>query len=77
MPQASGLFKQVALKRETTYGTLPASTLWTPLRRVRSTFDLKKDTFKSKEIRTSMQLADHRHGTRRNGVHSVEAGNVP
>lgn len=65
MVLASGLFKYVSLKRESTYGTLPASTTWAPLRRVRSNFDLKKDTFKSKEIRTSMMLADHRHGTRR------------
>lgn len=65
MPQASGLFKAVSIKRESAYGTLPASTLWTPLRRVKATMDLKKDTFKSKEIRTSMQTADLRHGTRR------------
>lgn len=65
MPQASGLFRKVAFKRESAYGTMPATTLWTLARRVRSTIDVEKDTFMSKEIRSSMMVSDERHGARR------------
>ena len=65
MPQqASGIFKQVAFKRETTYGTIPSGTAQL-LRRVQSTIDLQKDTYQSSEIRPDMQVADYRHGVRR------------
>jgi Phage tail tube protein len=65
MPQASGIFKQVALKREVTYGTVPAASGSQLMRRVQSTIDLSKDTYQSNEIRTDFQISDFRHGVRR------------
>lgn len=65
MPQATGIFKQVAIKRESTYGTIPAAASAQLLRRVQSTIDLSKDTYASNEIRPDMQIADYRHGVRR------------
>ena len=65
MAQATGIFKQVAIKRETTYGTVPAASAAQLLRRVTSQIDLKKDTYTSNEIRPDMQIADYRHGVRR------------
>jgi hypothetical protein len=63
--QATGIFKQVAIKREATYGTIPAAASAQLLRRVQSTVDLSKDTYSSNEIRPDMQVADFRHGVRR------------
>lgn len=63
--QATGIFKQVAIKRETVYGTAPAAASAQLLRRVTSTVDLTKDTYTSNEIRPDMQIADFRHGVRR------------
>jgi hypothetical protein len=65
MPQASGIFKQVAIKREVTYGTAPAASGAQLMRRVQSPVDLSKDTYQSNEIRPDMQIADFRHGVRR------------
>ena len=65
MPQASGIFKQVALKRELTYGTAPAASGAQLMRRAQSTIDLTKETYQSAEIRPDMQVADFRHGVRR------------
>lgn len=65
MPQASGIFKQVAIKRESTYGTVPAAAGAQLMRRVQATIDLTKDTYQSNEIRPDMQIADYRHGARR------------
>lgn len=65
MPQASGIFKQVAIKREVTYGTAPAASGAQLLRRAQSTIDLTKETYQSAEIRPDMQVADFRHGVRR------------
>lgn len=65
MPQATGVFKQVAIKREAIYGTVPAAAAAQLLRRVQSTIDLSKDTYASNEIRPDMQIADYRHGVRR------------
>jgi hypothetical protein len=64
MTLASGLFRQVSIKKETTFGTAPATTLWTPLRRKRSNIDLSKETYASEEIATSQQVRDMRHGVR-------------
>jgi translation initiation factor 1 (eIF-1/SUI1) len=73
MTQATGIFKQVAIKREVTYGTIPTATAAQLLRRVQSTIDLSKDTYASNEIRPDMQIADFRHGVRRiKGVLSGE-----
>lgn len=65
MPQASNIFKFVALKREVTYGTAPAAASAQLLRRVQSTIDLSKDTYESNEVRTDFQKSDFRHGVRR------------
>lgn len=65
MALATGVFKQVAVKRETVYGTAPSVASAQLLRRVTSQIDLKKDTFQSNELRPDFQIADFRHGTRR------------
>jgi hypothetical protein len=65
MVQATGIFKQVSLKREVTYGLIPSAAAAQLLRRVTSTTDLSKDVYQSNEIRPDMQIADYRHGVRR------------
>ena len=66
MAQASGVFKQVSIKEETSYGVLPAvATGAQLLRRVDASFNLTKDTYESSEIRTDLQTADFRHGVRK------------
>jgi Phage tail tube protein len=62
---ASGVFKQLAYKAESTYGTVPSAAGAQSLRRVTSTIDLTKDTYQSAEIRSDQQIADMRHGVRR------------
>lgn len=64
---AAGVFKQVAVKVETTFGTAPGASGAQALRRVQSTVDLQKDTYTSNELRTDFQIADFRHGVRRIG----------
>lgn len=64
MAYAVGSFKQVAVKAETTYGTIPAASGAQLLRRVTSTLDLTKETYASNELRTDFQIADFRHGVR-------------
>ena len=65
MTLAAGLFKQVAYKVESVFGTLPVAAAAQALRRVQSTLDLTKDTYQSNEIRTDLQISDFRHGVRR------------
>lgn len=67
MPIASGLFKQLAYKIETTAGTAPGQSAGQVLRRVQSTIDLSKETYASNEKRTDFQIADFRHGVRKVG----------
>lgn len=62
---AAGLFKQLAYKVETAYGTAPGQSGGQSLRRVQSTVDLSKETYASNEKRTDFQMADFRHGVRR------------
>lgn len=64
---AAGVFKQLAYKAESTYGTAPGQSAAQALRRVQSTIDLAKDTYQSNEIRTDLQMQDYRHGVRRVG----------
>lgn len=64
MPIASGVFKQLAYKAETTWGTIPSASSAQALRRTTSSLDLTKETYQSNEIRTDLQLADFRHGVR-------------
>lgn len=65
MPAASGVFKQIAIKQEVTYGTLPAASGAQLLRRTEFATNLQKDAYESNEIRTDLQVADMRHGVRR------------
>ena len=64
MAQAAGVFKQVAYKAETTYGTVPSAASAQALRRVTSDLSLTKQTYQSNEIRTDQQVGDFRHGVR-------------
>jgi hypothetical protein len=64
MPIAVGSFKQVAVKVESTYGTIPTATGAQLLRRIASTLDLAKETYASNELRVDFQIADFRHGVR-------------
>lgn len=65
MTLAAGIFKQVAYKVESTYGTVPSAASAQSLRRVQSTLGLSKDTYQSNEIRSDMQVSDFRHGVRK------------
>ena len=65
MANASGVLKQIAIKEETTYGTLPTASGAQLLRRVDASFNMTKDTYESNEIRPDLQTADMRHGVRR------------
>lgn len=65
MANASDVLKQIAIKEETTYGTLPTASGAQLLRRVDASFNLTKDTYESNEIRPDLQTADMRHGVRR------------
>lgn len=65
MPAASGVFKQIAIKQEVTYGTLPSAASAQLLRRTEFATNLQKDTYQSNEVRTDLQVADMRHGVRR------------
>lgn len=67
MTEASGIFKQLKYKVESTYGTKASASSAQLLRRVQSTLDLSKDTYQSNEIRPDQQMADFRHGVRRVG----------
>ncbi len=67
MPTANGLFKQVAYKKELTFGVVPVAAAAQLLRRVESGIDLTKDTYQSNEIRPDLQVADFRHGVRKVG----------
>jgi hypothetical protein len=65
MGQASGVFKQVTYKVETTYGVMPAAGAAQAMRRVTSSLDMTKDTYQSAEMRPDFQMADFRHGLRK------------
>jgi hypothetical protein len=65
MPISLGLSKLVAIKAESTYGTLPTAASAQLLRRVKSEVNLAKETYASNELRTDFQIADFRHGVRR------------
>jgi len=67
MGQASGVFKQVTYKVETTYGVMPAAGAAQAMRRVTSSLDMTKDTYQSAEMRPDFQMADFRHGLRKVG----------
>lgn len=64
-PAASGIFKQLRIDAESTYGTAPATgdTAAYILRRVTCDIAPNIATFKSAEIRPDRQLVTFRHGT--------------
>ena len=62
---ASGVFKAVSYKVETTFGVAAGAAGAQLLRRTSSTIDLSKDVYESAEIRTDFQDADYRHGVRK------------
>ena len=64
MPISKGTAKQVAYKKETTFGTLAGNTSGKLLRRVTANFSLAKEAYESNEIRVDRQVADFRHGVR-------------
>lgn len=64
MAIATGVAKRLVYKKEVTYGVAPSTGSAQYLRRVQSTLDLKKDTYKSNEIRSDYQIGDMRHGAR-------------
>ena len=64
MAIAKGVNKRVAVKKETTWGTPAGASGAKYLRRVTASFNLKKETYESNEIRTDYQVADFRHGVR-------------
>ena len=64
MAKSQGIFRQIAYKKETTWGTLPGATGGKQIRRVTGDFNLIKDAYESNEIRTDQQTADYRHGVR-------------
>jgi hypothetical protein len=63
---ATGVFKKLNFKKQTVQGTIATGGAATgqTLRRVTSTIDLAKASYKSGEIRPSMQRNDMRHGVR-------------
>jgi len=64
MTISKGTAKQVAYKKETTFGTLAGNTSGKLLRRVTANFNLVKEAYESAEIRVDRQVADFRHGVR-------------
>jgi hypothetical protein len=64
MSISKGTAKQVAYKKETTFGTLAGNTSGKLLRRVTANFNLVKEAYESSEIRVDRQVADFRHGVR-------------
>lgn len=67
MGVASGVYKQVAYKMESTYGVAGSAAGAQSMRRVTSALSLTKDTYQSGEIRPDFQVADFRHGLRKVG----------
>jgi len=64
MSISKGTAKQVAYKKETTFGIIAGNTSGKLLRRVTANFNLVKEAYESAEIRVDRQVADFRHGVR-------------
>lgn len=60
----SAVRTRLLYKAETTLGTLPGATGAQAMRRVSSSLGLTKDAFTSNEVRSDMQIADVRHGSK-------------
>jgi hypothetical protein len=65
MALGSAVNKQIAIKEEATYGTLPTASGAQVVRRVDFAMNMGKDVYESNEIRPDLQVADMRHGVRR------------
>ena len=61
---ARGIAKNVAIKKETTWGTPAGASGAKLLRRVTADFNLTKENYESNEINPSFQTIDSRHGVR-------------
>ena len=61
---ARGIAKNVAIKKETTWGTPAGATGAKLLRRVTADFNLTKETYDSQELNPSFQTISMRHGVR-------------
>jgi len=61
---ATGVFKQLIAKKQSGLGVKATTGSAQLYRRVSSSLDLKKATYKSNEIRPSQQRSDFRHGVR-------------
>lgn len=62
--KAKGVSKQIAYKKETTFGTIAGATGGKLLRRTSADFTSTRESYESAEIRTDRQIADFRLGTR-------------
>lgn len=65
MTVASGVYKIVAYKEESSYGQPAGASGATLMRRIQSTLAVTKETYESEEIESHQQVGDMRHGTRR------------
>lgn len=65
MALATSIFKTVAYKIESVFGTAPGASGAQLIRRSESSLTTKKDTFKTSEVRPDWQVGDLRHGVRR------------
>ena len=73
MAVAQGTNKSIAVKKETTWGTMAGASGAKYLRRKTAEFNLTKDTYESAEIRTDKQIAVKEHGIRKvSGTIAVE-----
>ena len=64
MALETGVAKRLTFKEETSWGVAAGSAGAQRMRRVTSSFELKKDTYQSGEIRSDYQVSDFRHGVR-------------
>ena len=62
--KAKGVSKQVAIKKETTFGVLAGAAGAKLLRRTSADFNSTRESYQSAEIRTDQQVADFRLGTK-------------
>ena len=62
--KAKGVSKQVAIKKETTFGVLAGDTGGKLLRRTSADFNSTRESYQSSEIRVSQQVADFRLGVK-------------
>jgi hypothetical protein len=64
MPLATGPFRQLRIKKETTWGTLAGTSGGQLMRRKSFSLDEKRNTYSSQEVRTDQQTGLPTHGTR-------------